>query len=69
MTGSDLAPEEAVPGDAAFVEAEWEEPIWSAPEAPLEEAPAPQSEGEAVARYLTDEEQKDEQKVSAVSRI
>lgn len=40
-----------------------------AAEAPLEEAPAPQSDGEAVARYLTDEEQQDEEKVSAVSRI
>ncbi len=39
------------------------------PEAPLEEAPPPQSEGEAVARYLSEDERKDEEKVSAVSRI
>lgn len=47
----------------AEAEAEAEAP------APLEEAPPPQTDGEAVARYLTDEEQQDEEKVSAVSRI
>lgn len=39
------------------------------PEAPLEEAPPPQSEGEAVAHYLSEDERKDEEKVNAVSRI
>ena len=49
LTGSDLAPEEAVPGDAAFVEAEWEEPIWPAPEAPLAEIALGAEEAELVA--------------------
>lgn len=49
LTGGDLAPEEAVPGDAAFVEAEWEEPIWSAPEAPLAEIALGAEEAELVA--------------------
>ena len=39
------------------------------PAAPLEEAPPPQSEGEAVAHYLSEDERKDEEKISAVSRI
>ncbi|MFC3087356.1 hypothetical protein [Tabrizicola soli] len=44
LTGSDLAPEEAV-----LVDADWEEPIWSAPEAPLAEIALGVEEAELVA--------------------
>ena len=44
LTGSDLAPDEAL-----LVDADWEEPIWSAPEAPLAEIALGVEEAELVA--------------------